>query len=949
MEDILRYKKYEPFFGSWYFEKNQREIGSGSFGSVFKIVRHDTNVRPSALKIITIPGKKAELETLRFQGMNEEDMWHYYQQMADDIKKEYELMSDLKGCDNIVSCEDFKTFKRNDGLGFDIMIRMELLMPLIKYRAETKRKIGEGEIVKLGIDICQALERCQVNNIIHRDIKPENIFISQYGNFKLGDFGIARTIEKTDMLMSRKGTKNYMAPEVYNSQPYDRTADIYSLGIVLYQMLNDNCVPFLNTETAKSAAAREQAFIKRIKGHELERPLHGSDSLIEIILKACQFEKNKRYQEPKELRTELEKLTVSEIDMSGIDIFDASEDLTDDTEILQNDVGRSTSLLMGENKDEYTSLLNNNTDIATSLLRDNGQTELLKDNTKENLPVLSKILKNKKSKIILGAVTSVIILSGIIAGGIILKGNSQVESKQDNNVKTNDTNNNTKASNVNNSAKTGDEYIKEIVITSKTALVNPENNQQAYIFYDVLDQEGNSIRQSVDIVWTSSSSATVEADKKTGCLTLTKEGNDIFNYGNTIYLIGVNVVSGITQNAILSVGMDRVPDTVEFVGFINKNEKKILNEIPADFAKDKYFLLYNVYDQEGNPMEAGKEYLFSPEDTNKSLTFMSDAPRLISLNTNDNDIYTIDNEVYCLLGIQPGEDISSGGEVNLSIISNKTGTKKTKKLLISSDTVTINANNEIIDNSNQLTEEEQILNQRKSVTELKGEDLDKLSDLKDYENLEILDLSQTKTNNISVLADLKKLKELDISYTNIKDISVLENCKNLISLNISYNNENMTEKKIITTLSSMMQLKELDVTGNMVIGDYEENLPELENLEVLYAGSTGISNGNFLSKLKNLKILDLDSNLMFDNFKKISKLENIEELNISATGIAKLDGIEKMKKLKILNISLTDISDISMLKSLKNLEKVIVSESPEIKKQTKELKKVLKNCKFEIV
>ena len=197
MEDIWRYKKYEPFFGSWYFEKDQREIGSGSFGSVFRIVRHDTNVRPSALKIITIPSKKAELETLRFQGMDEDDIWQYYRQMADDIKQEYELMSELKGCDNIVSCEDFKIFKRDDRLGFDIMIRMELLMPLINYRTETKRDIGEGETVKLGIDICQALEKCQVNNIIHRDIKPENIFISQYGNFKLGDFGIARTIEKT--------------------------------------------------------------------------------------------------------------------------------------------------------------------------------------------------------------------------------------------------------------------------------------------------------------------------------------------------------------------------------------------------------------------------------------------------------------------------------------------------------------------------------------------------------------------------------------------------------------------------------------------------------------------------------------------------------------------------------------------------------------------------------
>lgn len=431
MEDILRYKKYEPFFGSWYFEDSHREIGSGSFGSVYRIVRHDTNVRPSALKIITIPGKQAELESLRFQGMSEIDIWQYYSQMADDIKREYELMSELKGCDNIVSCEDFISFRRKDKLGFDIMIRMELLMPLINYRAETQREIGEGEIVKLGIDICQALEKCQVSHIIHRDIKPENIFISQYGNFKLGDFGIARTIEKTDMLMSRKGTKNYMAPEVFNSQPYDLTADIYSLGIVLYQLLNDNCPPFLDVATAKSAGAREQAFIQRIKGKELEAPAHGSEMLVEIILKACRFEKGERYQSPQDFRAELEKLPVSEIDMSGIDIFEVKgKPDTDATELLQRDDG-STFLLQGE--DDGTHLLPKD---ATELLRtvDSGAGILESDGT-QLLSADSAVYRSRKRKIAVGgAVAAVLLAAGTMAGIIMGGGSSSKEDIEASNI-----------------------------------------------------------------------------------------------------------------------------------------------------------------------------------------------------------------------------------------------------------------------------------------------------------------------------------------------------------------------------------------------------------------------------------------------------------------------------------------------------------------------------------
>lgn len=72
---------------------------------------------------------------------------------------------------------------------------MELLTPLLDYL--NNNSISEREVLKIGIDICRALEVCNQKKIIHRDVKPENIFISSTGDFKLGDFGIARTLEKT--------------------------------------------------------------------------------------------------------------------------------------------------------------------------------------------------------------------------------------------------------------------------------------------------------------------------------------------------------------------------------------------------------------------------------------------------------------------------------------------------------------------------------------------------------------------------------------------------------------------------------------------------------------------------------------------------------------------------------------------------------------------------------
>lgn len=94
-------------------------------------------------------------------------------------------------------------------------------------------------------------EYCQCQNIIHRDIKPENIFVSRFGEFKLGDFGIARELDRSMSGLSKKGTFSYMAPEMYKGEEYDARVDIYSLGIVLYKLCNHNRLPFY--QSAKAA------------------------------------------------------------------------------------------------------------------------------------------------------------------------------------------------------------------------------------------------------------------------------------------------------------------------------------------------------------------------------------------------------------------------------------------------------------------------------------------------------------------------------------------------------------------------------------------------------------------------------------------------------------------------------------------------------------------------
>ena len=296
--------------GSIVFDKWKicRELGQGSYGTVYEIQREDFGgVYKAALKVITVPQSRTELQSVLDEGMTPPQAKQYFYSVVEDIGRECAIMSRLKGTGNIVSYEDHAVLRHPDGIGWDILIRMELLHPLpYVYQHPMARR----DIIRLGIDICKALELCQRYNIIHRDIKPENIFISDNGDYKLGDFGIARTIERTTSGLSKKGTYSYMAPEVYIGKKYGFSVDTYSLGLVLYRMLNKNRGPFLpQPPEAITYDNREQALARRMSGEPLPRPFYGEGRLGEIVLKACAFDPKDRYSSPQQLRQELEAIS----------------------------------------------------------------------------------------------------------------------------------------------------------------------------------------------------------------------------------------------------------------------------------------------------------------------------------------------------------------------------------------------------------------------------------------------------------------------------------------------------------------------------------------------------------------------------------------------------------------------------------------------------------------
>ncbi|MDO4816426.1 MAG: serine/threonine-protein kinase, partial [Bacillota bacterium] len=301
--DITYYKKYEPIFNTWHIVS---EIGEGSYGKVFEIERRDLgHVYKAALKAISVPQSKHEIDNIRAICGDEQSAAEYYRDFMGKMAAEFELMSKLKGHSNIVSYEDHAVYPQDNGIGWNIFIRMELLTPLSKY--VINNAMTEQTVVKLGIDICKALELCRKHNIVHRDIKPENIFISENGDFKLGDFGIAKTVEKTMGGLSQKGTYTYMAPETYKGQAYGPSVDIYSLGIVLYRYLNKSRAPFYpDYPTPVKLSDGEAALARRMSGEPVPALKGVPSELSDAVIKACAFNPEDRYSSPTEMREALE-------------------------------------------------------------------------------------------------------------------------------------------------------------------------------------------------------------------------------------------------------------------------------------------------------------------------------------------------------------------------------------------------------------------------------------------------------------------------------------------------------------------------------------------------------------------------------------------------------------------------------------------------------------------
>lgn len=202
---------------------------------------------------------------------------------------------------NIVNIYDVGS---QDGMYYIVMEYVEGIT--LKTYIEKKGQLSFKEAISIAIQVGRGIEAAHNKNIIHRDIKPQNIIISTEGKVKVTDFGIARAASANTINSDVMGSVHYSSPEQARNGFVDGKSDIYSLGIVMYEMVTGR-VPFDGDTTVAVAIQHLQEEMVSPSAYAPDLPI----SLEKIILKCTQKNADRRYENMADLLVDLKKSLIN--------------------------------------------------------------------------------------------------------------------------------------------------------------------------------------------------------------------------------------------------------------------------------------------------------------------------------------------------------------------------------------------------------------------------------------------------------------------------------------------------------------------------------------------------------------------------------------------------------------------------------------------------------------
>jgi serine/threonine protein kinase/Tfp pilus assembly protein PilF len=279
--ETLEAAKEELTTGSTFAERYQiiEELGKGGMGKVYKV--HDIEIK-----------EKVALKLLK-------------PEIAADKKTIERFRNEIRLARKIVHQNVGRMFDLGKAEG-SYFITMEYVPGQdLKGLIRQSRQLTVGTTINIAKQICEGLAEAHKLGVVHRDLKPSNIMIDKEGNARIMDFGIARSLEAKGITGAGVmiGTPEYISPEQAEVKEVDQRSDIYSLGVILYEMVTGR-VPFEGETPLGIAMKHKSEMPKDPKELNAQIP----EDLSRVILRCMEKDKENRYQSAGEVRSELEKI-----------------------------------------------------------------------------------------------------------------------------------------------------------------------------------------------------------------------------------------------------------------------------------------------------------------------------------------------------------------------------------------------------------------------------------------------------------------------------------------------------------------------------------------------------------------------------------------------------------------------------------------------------------------
>jgi serine/threonine protein kinase len=243
-------------------------------------MRKDSDSR-YIVKIISVPASQVQLDALLLTGAysTQAAALSYFKEMADDVAEEVEILKKLAKFEGFLPYEDYQIVPMEDAVGYDVYLLSPYKRSLDRFLKS--KPVTHLNAVNLGLDLCASMAMCRRAGFLYADLKPSNIFVNEKNEFCIGDLGFIRLNALKYASLPERYRSPYTAPEIQDAMScLNSTVDIYAIGMILYSVYNDGKLP------------------KESELNELAPPIYADYEMSQIILKACDPDPEKRWQDP---------------------------------------------------------------------------------------------------------------------------------------------------------------------------------------------------------------------------------------------------------------------------------------------------------------------------------------------------------------------------------------------------------------------------------------------------------------------------------------------------------------------------------------------------------------------------------------------------------------------------------------------------------------------------